>query len=536
MDTQSRAEGPSREAAERSLRDLMGLLALPALWAGRDGRTVIELMTQAVEHIVRLDICYAHVPLLPDAAAFDSLRLRETEASKETRQAWEPTIEAWRSMPVGTRPLVQTTPAGAQRMVRLSMGYSAGQGSVWFGSADPSFPSVTDLAFLRAATSLAATGLQAARATREREEASRTKDEFLAMLGHELRNPLAPIATALGLIRKQRGGTSDKYHDIIERQVAHLSRLVEDLLDVSRITRGSIELNIEPVRIGSVLTRAIEAASPLVEQRGQTLSMNVTDEGALISGDLTRLTQVFGNLLNNAAKYTDAGGRIHVEAITSPTEIVVSVSDSGAGISADLMPRLFRIFEQGRTTIDRAKGGLGIGLALVKNLVELHGGKVTASSDGAGKGSVFTVTLPISFQTAAVADVTQRAHSLPSGNGVRVLLVDDNEDGLLSMEAFLLEVGFEVATANNPAMALSTAASFAPEFAVLDIGLPDMDGYQLAEALRRQEPTNPLRLFALTGYGQADDRKRSADAGFERHFVKPVALTELVEALSAGQG
>ena len=365
METESRTEGRSREVAERSLRDLMGLLALPALWSGRDGSTVIQLMIQAVERIVRLDICYAHVPLLPDASPVDTLRLREAEAASDVRRGWQTAIDAWRSMPIGTRAVVQATPAGPQRMVRLSMGYNAGQGSVWFGAADPSFPSVTDLAFLRAATSLAATGLQAARATHEREEASRAKDEFLAMLGHELRNPLAPITTALGLMRRHRGGTSDKYHDIIERQVAHLSRLVEDLLDVSRITRGSIELNMEPVRIGSVLSRAIEAASPLVEQRAQTLSMNVSDDGALISGDVTRLTQVFGNLLNNAAKYTDVGGRIHVEAAATAIEIVVSISDNGAGISDELMPRLFTIFEQGRTTIDRAKGGLGIGLALV---------------------------------------------------------------------------------------------------------------------------------------------------------------------------
>ncbi|VXC70766.1 Histidine kinase [Burkholderia sp. 8Y] len=525
-------EALSRDAPERSLRDLMGLLALPALWAGRDGRTVIELMIEAVERIVRLDICYAHVPLLPDAPAFDSLRLCEAQANADTRLAWEPAIKAWQYMPIGPRPVLQATPAGARRLVRMSMGYTAGQGSVWFGSAEPSFPSVTDLAFLRAATSLAATGLQAARATHERETASRAKDEFLAMLGHELRNPLAPITTALGLIRKHRGGTADKYHDIIERQVSHLSRLVEDLLDVSRITRGSIELHLEPVRIGSVLTRAIEAASPLIEQRGQTLSLSVTDDGALISADLTRLTQVFGNLLNNAAKYTDPGGNIRVDAVTRATDMVVSVSDNGAGISDELMPRLFTIFEQGRTTIDRAKGGLGIGLALVKNLVELHGGTVTAMSDGPGKGSTFVVTLPTAPHALVPADAPPHGQSLPEGNGVRVLLVDDNEDGLLAMEAFLTELGFEVATASLPETALRVAAQFCPAFAVLDIGLPGMDGYQLADALQRQHRADPPRLFALTGYGQADDRKRSADAGFERHFVKPVPLMELAEALS----
>jgi len=522
----------SPDAAERSLRDLMGLLALPALWAGRDGRTIIELMTQAVERIVRLDICYAHVPLLPDAPAFDILRLRGAEATADARQAWEPAVEAWRRMPIGPRPVLNATPSGEQRMVRMSMGYTAGQGSVWFGSADPSFPSVTDIAFLRAATSLAAAGLQAARAAHERETASRAKDEFLAMLGHELRNPLAPITTALGLIRKHRGGTADKYHDIIERQVSHLSRLVEDLLDVSRITRGSIELHVEPLRIGSVLTRAIEAASPLVEQRGQTLSLSVVDDGAMISADLTRLTQVFANLLNNAAKYTDAGGHIGVDAVARTTDIVVSVSDNGAGIDDDLMPRLFKIFEQGRTTIDRSKGGLGIGLALVKNLVELHGGTVAASSDGPGKGSTFVVTLPLASHALAAADATVPAQSLPQGNGIRVLLVDDNEDGLLSMEAFLTEVGFHVATASSPETALAVAADFQPQFAVLDIGLPGMDGYELAKALQRQHEVTPPRLFALTGYGQAEDRKRSADAGFELHFVKPVPLIELVEALS----
>lgn len=533
MAAESGSEALSREAAERSLRDLMGLLALPALWAGRDGRTVIELMTQAVERIVRLDVCYAYVPLLPEAPAFDTLRLRETDATADVRLAWEPAIDAWLRMPIGPRPVLQATPAGAQKMVRMSMGYTAGQGSVWFGSADPSFPSVTDLAFLRAATSLAATGLQAARAAHERETASRAKDEFLAMLGHELRNPLAPITTALGLMRKHRGGTPDKYHDIIERQVSHLSRLVEDLLDVSRITRGSIELHLEAVRIGSVLTRAIEAASPLVEQRGQTLSLSVTDDGALISADLTRLTQVFGNLLNNAAKYTDVGGHIRVEAVTNATQIVVSVSDNGAGIGDDLMPRLFTIFEQGRTTIDRAKGGLGIGLALVKNLVQLHGGTVTATSDGPGKGSTFVVTLPIAPHALMPADALQTARSIPEGNGIRVLLVDDNEDGLLSMEAFLVEVGFDVATASAPQTALEVAAEFHPAFAVLDIGLPGMDGYQLASALRQQQKDGALRLFALTGYGQAEDRRRSSDAGFERHFVKPVPLNELVEALIA---
>ncbi|MEX3812391.1 ATP-binding protein [Paraburkholderia sp. BR13439] len=365
--------------------------------------------------------------------------------------------------------------------------------------------------------------------------ANGAKDRFLAMLGHELRNPLAPISTALALVRKQNGGKADRQHEIIERQVAHLSRLVEDLLDVSRITRGPIELAREPVPIATLLARAVEAANPVLEQRSQTLSLDLTDDGGIVCGDAFRLTQVFGNLLNNAAKFTQTGGRIHVKAVTSATEIVVSVADNGVGISADLMPRMFSFFEQGETTIDRANGGLGVGLALVKNFVQLHGGTVVASSDGPGRGATFTVTLPLA--PAPTTDcVEQPAMPHPVGNGARVLLVDDNKDGLMAMEAYLVELGFHVATATDPATALEVAAAFSPAFAVLDIGLPGMDGYQLARALRAQPTVAPVRMFALTGYGLTEDRRRSNEAGFERHFVKPVALAELVEALTGPSG
>jgi signal transduction histidine kinase/CheY-like chemotaxis protein len=416
------------------------------------------------------------------------------------------------------------------------MGYSSRQGSVWFGSAEADFPTVTELAFLRAAASLAATGLQAARSSYELTRASRAKDEFLAMLGHELRNPLAPITTALELIKRESGGRFGEHHRIIERQVGHLSRLVEDLFDVNRITRGKIELRLETLRIGSVLARAAEASSPLVEERRQALTLDLVDEAAQVVGDMTRLTQVFANLLTNAAKYTDVGGQIRVHAQASEGVIAVSIADNGAGISAELMPRLFTIFEQGGTTIDRSKGGLGIGLAVVKNLVELHGGKVAAISRGLGTGAEFIVTLPIvpgpSEAKHAVCVEGARAIS-PRHRGTRVLLVDDNEDGLASMGAFLADIGFDVATALDPIAALDIAARFEPTIAILDIGLPGMDGYRLADALRRQQPCAP-RFFALSGYGQSSDRERSRAAGFERHFVKPVALPDLVEALHLG--
>lgn len=526
------------QSPESALRDLMGLLALPALWPGRDGTAIVGLMAQAIERIVPLDICYVDVPLLPDTPTLVQMRVRGMLVSGDDLESWREAIKGWHHLPIGTSVNLSDTPLGQARIVRLSMGFSAGQGSIWFGALAPSFPTVHQVAFLRAATSQAATGILAARAAHEREEANRSKDEFLAMLGHELRNPLAPISTALGLIRRENGNMADKYHQILERQVAHLSRLVEDLLDVSRITRGKIELSRESLRIGSVITRAVEAASPLVEQRQQRLSVAISDDGAQIYGDLTRLTQAFSNLLNNAAKYTDVGGEIRVNARTSDNHITVTVADNGVGISADLMPKLFRIFEQGRTTIDRSEGGLGIGLALVRNLVELHGGTVSASSDGPGRGSMFTVTLPLASGEEVARAFPQRVRTpeiRPERSGTRVLLVDDNLDGLLSMEAFLADVGFDVATAFDPLQALDLAGQFQPDIAVLDIGLPGMDGYELAVALRRQSQHAGLRLFALSGYGQAEDLKRSHAAGFERHFVKPVALMDLVDALSANE-
>lgn len=523
------------QRAENALRDLMGLLALPALWAGRDGAGIVELMTQAIERIVALDVCYVEVPLLPERTPLVQLRLRGALVDMTRAGAWQDCVAGWHQLPIGSRVNSCETPSGFVRMIRLSMGFSSGHGSVWFGAADPHFPTLHQIAFLRAATSQAATGIQAARAAHEREEANRSKDEFLAMLGHELRNPLAPITTALALIRREQGTAVDKYHEIIERQVAHLSRLVEDLLDVSRITRGKIELDRENLRIGSIITRAVEAAGPLVEQRNQRLSVVIADDGARVFGDLTRLTQAFSNLLNNAAKYTDAGGEIWIDARTTADRVVVSIRDDGAGISPELMPKLFKIFEQGRMTIDRSEGGLGIGLALVKNLVELHGGTVTASSDGVGRGATFTVTLPHATRDDIPKPLSPPicAPSINSEQaGLRVLLVDDNVDGLLSMEAFLLAMGFDVATANGPLQALDVAARFAPAVAVLDIGLPGMSGYELAVALRAQPQHAGLRLFALTGYGQADDVKRSSSAGFEGHFVKPVALPDLVDALN----
>lgn len=531
---------PDLDTALRSIRDLMGLLALPSLWAGRDGQTVLQLMVEAAERIVSLSVSFIDVPLLPDLPPMIALRLDGLPATHAQAAQWESTLMAWRQLPMGARAVDVPSPIGMLRVVRLSMGYSSAHGSVWFAAREPAFPTLTDHAALRAAASLAANGLLTARTAYEREQASRAKDEFLAMLGHEIRNPLAPITTALELIKRRDGEPFDKYHAIIERQVKHLSQLVDDLLDISRVTRGTIELRHEPLRIGSVLTRAVEAVSPLIEQYKHQLQVNVSDGGVQFSGDMTRLVQVFTNLLANAAKFTPPGGLLRLDARADGAQIYVAVTDNGAGIDADMLPRLFKIFEQGRTTIDRSRGGLGIGLALVKSLVELHGGTVKVESDGVGLGATFTVTLPAFNVQPALAlrpldTLRGLLHTAPTPN-IRVLLVDDNADALESMELYLQDAGFDVATAVDPIAALAIAADFDPHCAVLDIGLPGIDGYELAEELRRL-PTarSSLRLFALSGYGQSSDKDRSLAAGFERHFVKPVSLTDISDALRTSQ-
>ncbi len=363
-------------------------------------------------------------------------------------------------------------------------------------------------------------------------EADRRKDEFLAMLGHELRNPLAPILTGLQLMRL-RGVGSDRERDVIERQVQYLVRLVDDLLDVSRITRGKVRLEKEPVELAAVIARALEVAMPLYEQRSHALSVEVAREGLLVEADPVRLAQVFANLLTNAAKYTDPGGRIAVQARRDGGRVVVSVRDSGMGIAREMLPTVFDMFVQGERGLDRSQGGLGIGLTVARTLVELHGGTIAAHSAGLGRGSEFVVALP-----AAAPAPRRPAEAPPSPAAtrasLRILIVDDNGDAAEILAEALRGLGHEVAVAHDGAEALSIAPSWRPEAAILDIGLPAMDGYELARNLTELlDP--PPRLIAMSGYGQEGDQSRSREAGFEVHLVKPVDLGD-VAALFAGPG
>jgi signal transduction histidine kinase len=367
-----------------------------------------------------------------------------------------------------------------------------------------------------------------ARAKEEAEVANRAKDEFLAMLGHELRNPLAPILTALQLLRLRGIVAGEKERNVIERQVKHLVSLVDDLLDVSRITRGKVQLQRVSLEIADVVAKAIETASPLLEQQRHSLTISVPRPGLTVNADLDRLAQVISNLLTNAAKYTEPGGTITMTGSREHDEVVLRVTDNGIGISADMLPRIFDSFVQDRQALDRARGGLGLGLTIVKSLVALHHGSVTAESAGRGHGACFTVRLPFDgkgIQRDAEAAV-RNPRVVATDSPKRILVVDDNEDAAAMLASALSAYGHDVRTAPDGPSALDSIDGWMPEVAVLDLGLPVMDGYELARRLT-ERCAGGARLVAVTGYGQEQDRHRSAEAGFDAHFVKPIDLEAL---------
>ena len=365
--------------------------------------------------------------------------------------------------------------------------------------------------------------------------ANRTKDEFLAMLGHELRNPLSPIVSALELIRLRGETGAERERGIIERQVQHLVRLVDDLLDVSRVTRGKVELKCERIELAQPLGKAVEMARPLLAQHRHHLDVEI-EPGLVWEGDPMRLAQVVSNLLTNAARYTPPGGRVRLRARgEDDASVRLSVTDTGIGMTPELRAHVFDLFFQGQRNIDRAEGGLGIGLALVKNIVELHGGRVEAHSDGPGAGSEFVVLLPRRAPAACLAPDVAPAQRAPAAERRRVLLVDDNVDGADTLARLLAAHGHEVRVFHEPVAALAAVPGFLPDMAVLDIGLPVLDGYEMARRLRVLLDGHPCRLVALTGYGLDADRERSAEAGFDRHLVKPVN-PDLVVRLVADVG
>lgn len=367
----------------------------------------------------------------------------------------------------------------------------------------------------------------------ELREEHRRKDEFLAMLAHELRNPLSPLLTSLEILRHPSVTVDqrERHIEIMRRQASQISRLVEDLLDVSRVGRGRIDLKRHQVPLRDVIDHALEECQPLLQTRRHQLSVSLPNDALVVDVDPVRMTQVFANLLNNAAKYTDPGGRLTLWAEREGPEAVVRIRDSGIGIAADVLPHVFDLFAQGQVSIERAQGGLGIGLTLVRMLLELHGGSVAADSSGTGQGSTFTVRLPL-------AEEDMPACAVPSGEvkegdhrPLRVLIVDDNHDAADSMAAVLEMMGHHAEAAYDGIKALQLASDLEPDLILLDLGLPDMDGFEVARRLRRLANRIP-RLVALTGYGAYEDKRRTSEAGFDEHLTKPMmpeTINELVD-------
>jgi PAS domain S-box-containing protein len=366
------------------------------------------------------------------------------------------------------------------------------------------------------------------------ERANHRKDDFLAMLAHELRNPLAPISTAAQLIRLpgQDERMVKRASEMISRQVKHLTELVDDLLDVSRVTRGLVSIDKDEVDIKTVISGAVEQSSPVIESRRHTLTMRLASAHPFVIGDDTRLVQVLTNLLNNAAKYTPQGGEIRLAVEIHAPHVCISVSDNGVGMDEKLLPTVFDLFTQAERTPDRSQGGLGLGLALVKSIVHLHGGEVTVHSDGPGKGSTFTVTLPLLDKRLLRGTPGDRG-APDVVSPLHILLVDDNEDAAQSLSAVLQSYGHLVTVAPDAGSALEHAHGAPSDVFLLDIGLPDIDGYELSRRLHARPESRNATYIAVTGYGQAHDKVLAKAAGFDHYFVKPVDLPALQKVLTA---
>jgi signal transduction histidine kinase len=361
-------------------------------------------------------------------------------------------------------------------------------------------------------------------------DADRHKDEFIAILAHELRNPLAPIRAAVDImsLMSLEHAQLKWAREVIDRQTTHLSRLVDDLLDVSRISRGTINLNKEVLTLRTILDRSVEAAQPIITSRNHVLEIECSTDMATVQGDPTRLVQILSNLLNNAAKYMQSSGTILLRATVDDMHAVFSVKDSGIGLTSEALPKLFNLFSRVHDDWDTAPSGLGIGLALVRQLVELHGGSVNATSPGPNRGSEFTVRLPLNLSSSLPAAVEEKANlAMPAAQSLRVLVADDNQDAVESLALLLQICGHETRKAADGAETLQMVAAWRPDVVLLDIGMPILDGYEVARRIRQEPWGAQMFLVAVSGWGQSEDRQQATDAGFDLHFRKPIGLPTL---------
>jgi signal transduction histidine kinase len=391
-------------------------------------------------------------------------------------------------------------------------------------------PAESELRLFDVLARQAADLIERTQAERQLKEADRRKDEFLAMLAHELRNPLAAIVSAVQLSQADGATADDRVwiRETLARQTDQLGRLVDDLLDMARIANDRIELKREPLLLSDAISRAIDSARPLLERARHKLSVLVPQEPIWISADPARLQQILSNLLTNAAKYTQDGGQITVRAWREGDQALVAIKDNGIGLTPEMQARVFELFAQAAQGLDRAQGGLGIGLTLVRRLVERHGGTVSVHSDGHGRGSEFTVRLPACPPSSAPGRANQ-GRARPLAGALKILVVDDNRDAARALSLLLKSHGHDTALAYDGREALEVAARFQPAIALLDLGLPEVNGFELAVQLKQRDPQ--IQLVAISGYGQEEDRRRSRAAGIEMHFVKPVKLESLMTFL-----
>ncbi len=366
-------------------------------------------------------------------------------------------------------------------------------------------------------------------------EAARRKDEFLAMLAHELRNPMAPIVSAVNVLRLPDvpEAMTQRALSAIERQVSHMARLVDDLLDVSRINTGKVELRQERITLAPIIEQAIQTSSPLIQKNRHAFAVTMPTDEITLLADPTRLTQVVANLLNNAAKYSQPDGRIELSITREESEVVIRVSDQGIGIRPEMLEQVFELFVQSDRTPDRSQGGLGIGLTLVKSLVEMHGGRVSAHSEGLGKGSEFTVRLPIA--NLASLPPPSSDTQVSSHGPRRIIVVEDNADVRETLRDLLMLAGHEVSVAEDGPSAVEALLAERPDIALVDIGLPGLDGYQVVSTVRERAPDLPTYFIAVTGYGRPQDRKQALEAGFHEHMVKPVDSARMLQLIDSYQ-
>ncbi len=504
------------------MRDLAALNALPMMCVGRTPDEALDVLIDALPTVLSCDLVYLS---LPGAPAHQRGRLRGAPMTAE--QLAE--LEAVTATDADGADAHLFLSGGRLSCIEAEIPLGDQRGRLLAGRALPLDPE-TDRVLVRAAANLIGTIMATANVL----ETARRKDDFLAMLGHELRNPLAAIVTASDLLKHHPSAARER--DVIERHTHHLVRLVDDLLDISRVTRGHVELRSEQVSLASVLVRAMEIAAPLVTRHRHQLI--VGDAGDItLQGDPVRLAQIFGNLLTNAAKFTPQGGRIELLVEPAGSRVRITVRDNGCGIAPDQIERIFEPFVQADRARDVLRGGLGLGLAIVRNLIHRHGGSITAHSAGRGQGAAFVVELPTTTRLKTPKPQPRRLPVQERG-GVRVLVVDDNLDLAELLSEALASEGFQTAIAHDGNGALASWRTLSPHVGVLDVGLPDLDGYQVAQVVRA-EHGSAATLIAVTGYGQPTDRVRAVGAGFDCHMVKPVNVDELVvlldERIAAGK-